>query len=55
MIKKLLGLIFITSLVTVGFQYAVIQKQEAELAELEVLFDKVEKRFNELKLLGDDI
>jgi hypothetical protein len=55
MIKILYGLILIVALITIGFQHTVIQKQDAELAELELLFDKVEKEFKELNLLGEDV
>lgn len=47
--------LLITSLITVGVQYLVIQKQDKKLEELELLFDEVEKKFNELKLLQENI
>jgi hypothetical protein len=53
--KILYGLILIFALITIGFQHAVIQKQDTEFAELELLFDKVEKEFNKLKLFGEGI
>ncbi|WP_022940076.1 hypothetical protein [Psychromonas hadalis] len=53
--KVFYGLILITSLVTVGLQYAYIQKLEGDVAYLKVLYEKIEKEFNELNLLGKDV
>ena len=52
--KLIYAIILFTALVTIALQQAVIQKQNAELAELEVLFEKIERRVSELDLVGAD-
>ena len=54
MIKILRYLIVITAFITIGIQYTQIKKLEDEIVELEVLFEKIELRFNELELVGAD-